>query len=329
MIYPITTDYIPSWGLWECVREILQNAIDTEDYEVYYHPDTLTVSNKGSFSKRMLLLGATDKGNGLRPEAIGQFGEGLKLAMLVAARNKRRMVVTSGEFEYIPRIIRSKKFDTEVLDLKIRQVTDTDDSKTFITLDMRRHEWEAIYGNKWLDGEDFGKIVGMEPGSIYVNGLFITKYQGLEHSYNFKPSQLELNRDRDIPSMFSVQLAASEVLSGEEIIEAAIKGSNDVSPYAVMSAKREAIADTWVEKYGIDCVPVGISEQDKIKAENKCIVPDWLAEIIRSIRNFFFDSGLSPLEKLERWYDDNHHILNQVKAAELRNIIMEIKGNKD
>ena len=28
----VTTDYVPDWGIWEAVREILKNAIDAGDW---------------------------------------------------------------------------------------------------------------------------------------------------------------------------------------------------------------------------------------------------------------------------------------------------------
>ena len=157
-----------------------------------------------------------------------------------------------------------------------------------------------------------------------MSGLYISQFKDLEYSYNFKPSQLELNRDRDIPSMFSVQLAASEVLSAEEILDAAEAGKSDVSQYAVMSDKQRTIANHWVSKYGEDCVPIGVDEQDTIKAENSRVVPGWIARAIRSIKNFIFNTDTTPIERLKEWRLRNMKYLSDAASDELRGIIEEL-----
>ena len=322
MIYPISINYVKSWSLWECVREILQNAIDASSLLDVCHEDgKLHVTNGGTFSKRMLLLGATDKDE--RLEAVGQFGEGLKLAMLVAARLNRKMIITSGQHTYTPRIIHSKKFDDDILDLKIKQISEPTNTTT-VVIDMTEEEWYDIYGKKWIGDLEYGKIEGIDPGKVYVSGLYISQFKDLEYSYNFKPSQLELNRDRDIPSMFSVQLAASEVLSAEEILNAAEAGKSDVSQYAVMSDKQRTIANHWVSKYGEDCVPIGVDEQDTIKAENSRIVPGWIARAIRSIKNFIFNTDTTPIERLKEWRLRNMKYLSDAASDELRGIVEEL-----
>ncbi len=90
--YPISANYVSHWGIWEAAREILQNAMDAPQYNVSYTDGEMIVTNPGSLNLKALLLGESDKAEGAR----GQYGEGLKLAMLIAAREKRTMRVWTG-----------------------------------------------------------------------------------------------------------------------------------------------------------------------------------------------------------------------------------------
>ena len=88
-VYPLslTRGYVVSWGLREAVREIIQNALDSDsDFGYAIDGDTLTViSRYASLSPQTLLLGSSNKGGDI--SSIGQFGEGYKLALLVLTRD--------------------------------------------------------------------------------------------------------------------------------------------------------------------------------------------------------------------------------------------------
>ncbi len=83
----IKTDYLPNWGLWEGIRELIQNGRDAEiemdapmsvDYK--FDRQTLVIKNSGAaLTQEALLLGHTTKVG--RSDTIGKFGEGLKLGV--------------------------------------------------------------------------------------------------------------------------------------------------------------------------------------------------------------------------------------------------------
>lgn len=85
----ISLDDRPEWGMWECIREIVQNSLDeTGAYRSERRTDdedrpVLVISDDGGgmYITNLLL------GSGTKPQwARGRFGEGLKFGCLVALR---------------------------------------------------------------------------------------------------------------------------------------------------------------------------------------------------------------------------------------------------
>ena len=85
----LSRNYVSSWGIEEAIRELLQNAKDSNGEDVIdidKSSGTITITNKNtSIPSSTLLLGNTSKGDDL--DKIGQFGEGYKLALLVLVLN--------------------------------------------------------------------------------------------------------------------------------------------------------------------------------------------------------------------------------------------------
>lgn len=95
--YPISSKYCENWTPVEAAREILANMLDAEArYRCEYQDGFMICRDWGSgFDANCLMLGeGIDKGD----EQIGQFKEGLKLAMLVAAREKRTLELRTTGF---------------------------------------------------------------------------------------------------------------------------------------------------------------------------------------------------------------------------------------
>ena len=93
----IKTDYLPGWGTYEGVRELVQNGRDAETelnapFSVQHRGNTLCLSNTGArMPREALLMGHTTKrGNN---ELIGKFGEGLKLGVLALVRAGHTVVI--------------------------------------------------------------------------------------------------------------------------------------------------------------------------------------------------------------------------------------------
>ena len=81
-----TSTWRQDWGIWEAIRDIVQNALDeTESYKWGYDDQGLWISDDGQgVAVADFLLGPPK----LKPEyARGRYGEGMKISTLVLVRN--------------------------------------------------------------------------------------------------------------------------------------------------------------------------------------------------------------------------------------------------
>src|SRR5688572_23444582 len=87
----INPGYVKDWGIWEAVREFVQNGLDSHDNGFHLSIErgggeskTVRIRNVGTtLDRRTLLLGASDKDGTLER---GKFGEGYKLGLLTLSR---------------------------------------------------------------------------------------------------------------------------------------------------------------------------------------------------------------------------------------------------
>ncbi len=101
----ISHNYVPTWGTYEAIREILQNAKDADDdgkpMSVRRSGETMIVTNMGAcLDMNVWLMGHTSKdGN---TEARGHFGEGIKLSMLAALRAGHKVKIINDHESWTP-----------------------------------------------------------------------------------------------------------------------------------------------------------------------------------------------------------------------------------
>jgi len=90
-----------SWGAWEVIREFVQNALDeTEAFTFSREAGNLVIEDKGrGLGIKALGFGESKTSPGLR----GEFGEGLKIAVAVALRNKWPVDIESAGYDFLAR----------------------------------------------------------------------------------------------------------------------------------------------------------------------------------------------------------------------------------
>lgn len=199
---PITMDYVANWGLWEAFRELLQNWLDSKKAGTF--TSTRLTQQDTVLPLKSLLLGFSSKRDDI--SAIGGYGEGYKLALLVLTRLQKYPVIRNGKdlWEFEAKF--STNFQIETLHITINEDYFNDDSnELYIQYDELSPDEIAEITEKCLQLQSpgirhsgyYGDIlVGEEyAGKLYVNGLYVNETT-LNYGYNIKPEFLKLERDR-------------------------------------------------------------------------------------------------------------------------------------
>lgn len=218
----LNKNYVSHWGLAEAVRELIQNAIDSESpfvYEFVKNEDDLSLVLKSEFttlSPQTLLLGSTSKAGS--ETSIGSFGEGYKIALLVLTRLGNRVFMANGDKAWEPKFKYNSKFGEDLLviqestlpyknkglSFEVHGLTDEDvDAIVESCLQMQNHIGK-------IHSTSYGDILLEKPGKLYVGGLFICQTE-LNYGYNINPNHIKLERDRQTVSSFDLKFVTKEM----------------------------------------------------------------------------------------------------------------------
>lgn len=280
----VTTNFCLHWGLWEAIREILQNGEDElvlnpyNDITVDYNlkTKTLIISNKDSIlERRSLLFGGTSKLD--NDDTIGRFGEGYKIALLILIRMGKSVVIKNfaKNEKWIPSIEADKKYDNEdVLKVNIHKYVFKrlpDNNLSFEIKGIEEDEWKAISKN-YLRFQELGKTfedskksqILFDPkykGKVFINGLFVEQLRDdYKYGYNLHSSVITLNRDRqsiqgyDFNSITNTMIgeyAQSSKDSAEEVFNKVIKErASDVnSTFSFYNVKGKNLVEAAVNDF--------------------------------------------------------------------------------
>lgn len=215
---PLTRNYVANWKMQHAVRELIQNALDSESpFEWMINENKLTIMSRyTTLDSKTLLLGATSKAE--NDEAIGNFGEGYKIALLVLEREGYKTTVINGGVIWKPEFRHSKKFDEELLcivessrpnqhgglvfSIELKDENDIDQIRA-CCLSMQDNIGEYVPVPQ-------GRILLDRKGELYVGSLFICNTD-LQYSYDINPEFIKLERDRQTVSDWSLQLITKEM----------------------------------------------------------------------------------------------------------------------
>lgn len=212
----LVKNYVAHWGMAEAVRELIQNSLDSNSPFVYEFVrnegsdgDFISLklnSEFSSLSPQTLLLGATSKAED--EKAIGSFGEGYKIALLVLTRLGYDVDIQNAGKLWKPRFKFNQKFGQELLCI---EETDwpyaSDPGLTFFVHGISEEDEAAIRASCLRMQADigevkqtvYGDILLNRPGELYVGGLAICKTD-LQFGYNIDPEHIKLERDRQTVS---------------------------------------------------------------------------------------------------------------------------------
>lgn len=230
----ISTDYVPTWGAIEGIREFVQNALDQEvqskgknTFKWTYNEDTETLSIgslESALDMNTLLLGTSTKQHDCN--TIGQFGEGYKLGCLVLIRAGYSVnILNYGKKEiWHPHLVKSRRFGATILVFDIEHVSIwqsiPNTNLSFVVKGIKKELFTEISHyilpfNKPTNviKTDKGSVLLDEDrrGEVYVNGLYVNSYPDLCYGYDIPAQFLALDRDRHLAREFDVSWATSAI----------------------------------------------------------------------------------------------------------------------
>lgn len=307
-LLPIKKDYVPSWGMWECVREIIQNAKDEEDENgnemtVSHDHGWLRIWNEGAdMDKKALLLGQTTKAS--RGDLRGQFGEGLDLALLVAARLGVEMQVITPEQTWKPTIKRSPEFGNEeclfivTRKLKVRRLG------VEILIKMEASVWEKLR-ERFLFLKEPERMVKTSGGAVilddeykgrmYAKGIFVCL--NTDHHFGYDFNEVQTDRDRRMIEHFELKWETSRMMrqamdaSPETFIGEAVQllkdGADEVANLSHHFHRDDdalkAVVKDFKDTYGENALPVRtMAESEELEHYGKkgIVVSEPYAELL-------------------------------------------------
>ena len=312
----IKTDYMPNWGIWEGIRELVQNGRDAEvEYSAPLtvrhrrESDTLVIENEGTtLPHEALLLGHTSKVG--RAELIGKFGEGLKLGVLALVRAGCPVKIRSGSEVWVPSIQRSEKFKADVLVFDIQKGRKEENRVSVEIGSVSADAWKTMQDMfLFLKGTvkdeekvttSYGSLLLAERhhGKVFVKGIFVSNDPKLNYGYDFLDA--DLDRDRRMLAKWEMnyrtQSVWREALSRRpDLVEnfgqlldreaADTEGFGDYAATSLPETARQAIVQTFRERHGQEALPVGsLAESAEIEHLGKkgIVVPKPLKAILES-----------------------------------------------
>lgn len=230
---PISPNYVSNWGIKEAIREILQNAIDSDNCghpkQILYSADgaVLTIINKGArLPLSSLVLGCSSKDD--IDGMIGKFGEGYKLALVVLLRKGLKVDILNGEEEWTPSFKLSDNFGTQVLNIEVNQLPENVecDDVVFAISGIEEDLYKELQLLFPCINDDYGNMVESENGYIllepkfkgkmYVEGLYIQSDDNFKYGYNFNSDVVDLDRDRKAINYYELRkLTASSIVTAD------------------------------------------------------------------------------------------------------------------
>lgn len=284
----ISENYVTNWTVSDAIREILQNAIDSDkngnDMSVEYDGDMLVISNDGvSMDESTLVLGCGTKTND--SNQIGGFSEGYKLALVVLLREGYNVLIENGNDEWLPYFEHSDAFGTSILKIDIENCCGISSGVTFKITSINEDLYEELLSDFPCINQDFGEVIEAPFGKIlmderfkgkmFVEGLYVQDDSNYEYGYDFNAREVSLDRDRKAINYYELrELVAKTLISAqscdERIYKSIVKGRNsDIDDIVdVLEHSSKTFLDEFKERYMED---KNIDEDTIVGTESICL----------------------------------------------------------
>lgn len=353
----IKTDYLPAWGAYEGIRELVQNGQDavtefgaTIDVRYRKEGGVLVIENEGCvLPHEALLFGHTTKTD--RADMIGKFGEGLKLGVLALVRAGHDVKIRSGSEVWVPKIERSEKFNADVLVVYIEKGREPKNRVQVEVANVSEDEWKTMPDHFLFLGK-VAKDIQIKTsagtlllgdrfkGRVYVKGIFVQNSPERQFGYDFADAQVD--RDRKMVETFDLNYRTQSIwreamatrpdLIGNfiEMLEteaADVAGVNEYNTPSLPAKVKEAVAEHFTERHGDTAVPVSslADSQDVEHLGKKGIVcPKPLRTVLEQKLGTVAENKSKLAKETLKLY--GWHELDDVEKANLERALFMVNG---
>lgn len=349
----LTRGYVSRWGMAQAVRELIQNALDSNSPFVYEFAKEdgekaclLLTSEFTTLLPQTLLLGATSKADA--PDAIGSFGEGYKIALLVLTRLGYDIEIRNGDLLWKPRFKFNAKFGEELLVIDETSLPDKrNKGLTFAVKGLSESDVGEIRAS-CLQMQDsvgekktsqYGDILMERGGKLYVGGLFVCDTE-LVYGYNIKPEFIKLERDRQTVSSFDLKSVTRDMWfeagTADEIARMIEKDVPDVeyAEYSSPTLIKDACYKLFIERNPGAVVAKTQAELKQLVAQGMVkveIVRDNFYAQVRYSPSYLTRPSVklvSPKERMEQWFAKAKYKMHDDAKRSFKELLNEAEAWK-
>lgn len=342
----LTRNYVPDWTVVDAMRELIQNAIDSdpEGFELTYELGTVTLITNTLLPITSLYMGESSKrGNA---KMLGTHGEGLKLALLILLRENRSPLVHSShritpffEQEEYPKLVEvtdpvtgcislETSFEYDLIEVMAFDCTlSMNINKTIISFEAKQDEWKSLnticlpkdasYGVLWDKGSD----------QLYVGGLRISSLD-FTYSYNFEPGAIKLERDRRVADTRAVQKEVARIWCATEqwdtIVDGMLKSYYDFEGLPNITLP-QGLIDRCVERAKEFEHPPMSYSQSSAKYYGTYVSNSFYAVYSKSSNAVKPPIRKQPKDILSDWFKTNRSYFRKAGAKRMSQLIEESK----
>lgn len=256
-------NYCPNWGIWEGVREIVQNWMDSRDAgfdgSVTFTGDKLTCVNNGATieADHIALFGEGDKSD----EARGAFREGLKIGMLALVRSGLGVLIRHGDLSWTASL-EPGATGTRVLTLRSRRCKTSFDGVSVQISGLSKDTWEELRPR--FRFTDKPGLIRDRAGDVFVKGIWVCRSR-LDYGYDL--ARAETDRDRQIVDEWDLYYEVARqlvdafragIVTPTRLLGMLEDGADDVRhvDFHLTAEDKERIEEAFVERHGSAALPV-------------------------------------------------------------------------
>lgn len=250
LTYPMTLNYREHWNIWCALREFYQNAYDEDpEFEISKDPQDLLIIDHGKgMAMKHLLFGTGDKASDQR----GQFGEGLKIAMLVCLREGYPVSIESGKYLIITT-------EAQLLGETVMRVAWEDGHNFPGTTVIVQGYTGPTYERRIIRPDDpriifkddYGRMVLQEePTGIYIKDIWVqeARFYGRPSVLSYNLADVKIDESRNIVNSWSAGQEIGRILAkldDQEIVYTVMQAIDDDMGESHATLSVLAYPDLW------------------------------------------------------------------------------------